>query len=203
MDGEWLGLVAGLLGAAAYAPYIRDIIKGAARPEQSSWLIWLMEYVVLFAAQVAKGATSTLWLIGLQLAGVAVIFALSLRYGSGGFDRLRQGLVMGVAAALLAWYIAGSATVAIVLLMVVEGVGVALTAVKAYRDPESETMLPWMMIGSAGFLAIFAVGADKDAILYVYPVSLVLMNFAVVGAVRMGYWRMSVRRLRAAGESAV
>lgn len=181
-----LGLAAGIIGVAGYVPYVRDILKGAAKPEQASWLIWALEYAVLFVAQMAAGATSSLWLIGLQLLGVVVIYCLSLRYGCGGFGLGKRLLLGCVFVAMAIWYMADNATLAIVLLLAVEASGVVLTAIKAYRQPGSETLTIWVMIGCGGLLTLTAIGYGKDPVLYLYPASLVLVNLCVVGAVILG-----------------
>lgn len=183
---DGFGLAAGIVGIAGYAPYVRDILKGAAKPEKASWLIWALEYAMLFIAQVAKGAAASLWLIGLQLLGVVVIYCLALRYGIGGFGRGKQLLLGCVFLAMVAWLVSDDAALTILILLAVEATGVALTAIKAYRQPESETLTIWIMIGCGGLLTLPAIGYGKDPILYLYPVSLMLVNLCVVGAVLLG-----------------
>lgn len=182
---EIVGLFAGVLGLAAYVPYIRDIVRGETRPDRASWLIWSLEYAALFVAQLAKGATPALWLIGLQFIGVLIVFLLALPRGVGGVERRNVVTVLAVCAVLPAWYLSRNASVAIILLILIELAAVVLTMAKVYRAPDSETRGTWAMIGLAGLISIAAVG-DGAAILYIYPVSLALMCFGVVAASLVG-----------------
>jgi hypothetical protein len=181
-----LGLLAGVIGVAGYIPYIRDILKGTTKPDRASWFIWLLEYTALFAAQVSAGATDSLWLIGLQLVGVVAIALLACKYGVGALDRQSVIILSCVCATLVLWYFSRNANLTILLLVAVESVGVVLTTRKVYRQPGSETLLLWVLIAVAGVLGIAAVGMRAAAILYVYPVALVLMGLSVIVASWLG-----------------
>lgn len=185
-----LGIVAGIVGVVGYIPYIWDIIRRKTKPDRASWLIWLIEYIALFVAQVRVGADNSLWLIGLQLIGVAAIALLSIRFGIGTLDRKSALLLAGVCATLVLWHFSDSATLAILLLLFVESIGVFLTARKVYRHPGSETISFWILISVAGALGVCAVGLHGAAILYAYPVALIGMGITVITA---SYW--GARRL--------
>lgn len=182
----WLGLTAGIIGIAGYIPYVRDILKGETQPHRASWLIWLLEYGALFAAQVRAGAKESLWLIGLQLFGVLAIYCLTFRYGVGKFDRYSKIILACVCATLVFWFFSHSESLTILLLLGVEAVGVILTARKVYHQPGSETLAMWILVSAAGLLGIGAVGLHAAAILYVYPIALILMGLGVVGASWLG-----------------
>lgn len=184
--GEFFGIASGIVGIIGYIPYIRDILRKTTRPDRIAWLIWAFEYTALFFAQFSAGAMASLWLIGLQLLGVLVIFSLSLRYGVGGLSRFTATLLAGVFIALLVWYSTKSATLAILILIAVEASGVVLTAAKTYRAPESEALSLWIFVGIAGLLGIPAVGLHASPILFAYPCSLVVMSLSVIGASVLG-----------------
>ncbi len=181
-----LGVLAGIVGIVAYVPYVRDIIAGRTQPERASWIIWSVEYSGLFLAQLAEGATSSLWLIGLQLIGVAVVCVLAIRYGSGALCHRDTALLACACLALAAWFFTKNASTAILLLVGIETTAVVPTIIKVYKQPGSETLTTWSLIGSAGLLALPAVGGSAAIILYAYPVSLVAINFGVVGASLLG-----------------
>jgi hypothetical protein len=195
---ELFGLLAGTVGLVSYVPYVRDILRRATRPERTSWLIWTCEYGVLFFAQFAKGARSALWLIGLEFIGVTVIYALSLHYGTGRLDS-RSGVLLGlVSLALILWFFTSNVSIALLLTLAVETSGVLLTVIKAYRQPESESLPSWLLLGTAGLVDIPAVGPAAPGILYAYPISLILMSASVVGASLLGM-RLASREPEMAG----
>ncbi len=183
---EWFGIIAGVVGISGYIPYIRDILRRTTKPDRIAWLIWTFEYAALFFAQLSAGANYSLWIVGLQLIGVVVIFCLSLRFGLGVFSRQTKILLVSVFTALLIWYGTQNAAIAILILIAVEMSGVILTMVKVHKKPGSETISFWILIGLTGILGIPAVGFDAPAILYVYPVSLVFMSSGVIVASFLG-----------------
>ncbi len=194
-----VGIVAGVIGLLGYVPYVISIRRGCAEPECTSWFIWLLEYIALFLAQLQKGASSSLWIIGLQLPVVAIIFVLSMMSGLGQaphvlraiFHKLHKiireeaKLFLCILVALVAWFFV-EASIAVVILIAVEASGAVLTIQKVYYKPGSEALSTWSCIGVAGFLGIFSVKSGSPVILYAYPVSLVVMNFGVVIASLLG-----------------
>lgn len=188
---ELFGIIAGAVGISGYIPYVRDILRKTTKPDRIAWLIWTFEYTALFFAQLSAGAHHSLWIVGLQLVGVIVIFCLSLRYGLGAFSRQSTALLVSVFGALLIWYFTQNATLAILILIAVEASGVVLTMIKVYKKPGSETLSFWVLIAITGVLGIPAVGFDAAPILYVYPVSLLFMSGGVVGASLLGTRRQA------------
>jgi hypothetical protein len=181
-----IGLAAGLIGVIAYIPYIRDILKGKTQPERAAWIIWSAQYTLLFFTQLAQNVSYILWLPGLQLLGILVICTLSFRYGYGKLNRRKIMLLLCVGLALVLWYFTKNAAAALFVSLAIETSGIALIAHKAYKDPASEVMYFWALIGFAGVLGIAAVGTNGAPMLYVYPVAFALMNFSVVVAQLLG-----------------
>jgi hypothetical protein len=189
---EYIGLAAGLIGVVGYVPYVWDILNGTARPDRASWFIWSLQYVLLFWTQVSGHAASVLWLPGLQLLGVLVVAALSVRYGMGVFDKRTALLLAGVVVALGLWYVTKNATVALCISLSIEAVGVALTAYKAFKDPASETLTMWSCVAVGALLDTVAIARGASAALYVYPVALAVMNMSVVFAQLLGRRKLQV-----------
>jgi hypothetical protein len=194
------GLLAGVVGVAGYAPYIRDIVRHKTKPDRAAWLIWALEYSGLFLAQAAQGAKGLLWLVGLQLLGVLVVFGLSWRYGMGRLDARKKMLLVCVLVTLVLWRLTDNASTAIILLLLVELSGVALTAKKTYHHPKSETLTMWWLTGLAGALALLGVQKDATGMVYVYPVVLIIMSLSIVAASWKGArrlrWRAPVQVIR-------
>ena len=195
---EFLGVASGIVGVLGYAPYIKDICKKSTKPDRISWLIWMLEYTALFFAQTSVGATWSLWLVGLQLVGVIIIFGLSLKHGVGKFSRSTYLLLLLIAGALAAWHMTDNATLAIIILIAIEASGVVMTVIKTYRRPGSETLSFWYLISCAGILGILAVGRTASLALYLYPISLVIMSSSVVAASHLGTRKLRGKPLEGA-----
>lgn len=189
---ELFGIVSGLIGVVGYAPYVRDILSRSTQPDRVSWFIWTLEYAALLLALLAKGASSSLWLSGLQLVGVAIVFALSFKFGVGKIDRPKILLLIGICLTLVMWSFTNNAALAILLLLAIEGSGVVLTVMKVYRQPSSETPITWLLISVAGLFGVVATQPGQASILYVYPIFLVFVGIAVIGASRLGRKRLAL-----------
>lgn len=180
-----LGLISGFLSVVTYVPYLRDIFRLKTKPERATWLIWSVLTGIAFFTQLAEGATDSLWLTGVQAVGVVLIFLLSIKFGVGGLTR-RDLLALGAAGVgLLLWYLTSNAAVALFISIAIDAIGASLTVLKAYADPGSETFSTWVLSGTAGVFAAFAVGSF-DYVLLAFPVYVIAVNYAVAGAMLLG-----------------
>ncbi len=187
-----LGYVTGILSFICYLPYIRDILKGTTKPERASWLIWSVLSSIQLFAQLNKGATNSLWLIGVQTGGVIVIFFLSILYGRGKLLKRDFAALLAAAFGLFIWYITKEATWALIITIIIDFIGGSLTVVKAYEHPKSETMSTWLLSGIAGIFGSFAVGT-LNWVLLLFPVYVIIINFAVVIAIKLGELKSNLK----------
>jgi hypothetical protein len=182
---EILGIIGGLFGLVSCVPYIRDIFLLKVKPQRATFLIWSVLGVIAFFSQLAKGATNSLWLPGLETFGAIIIFILSIKYGVGGFNK-RDYIALFIALiGLVIWYFTKEAAVALYLIIIVDGVGTYLTVHKAYNFPESETHFAWILSAIGGVFALISVGSF-NVILLSYPIYLIFANLAVLMAIQMG-----------------
>lgn len=182
---ELFGYLSALFSAACYLPYIRDILRKTTKPERASWFIWTVLGSIAFFSQLAKGATNSLWLTGVETVGVTLIFLLSLPYGVGGLKK-RDIIALIVAVfGLVLWLFTKDATYALFLTILVDGAGAILTVIKAYETPGSETLSTWLLAGIAGILSTLSVGSF-NLILLSYPLYIIVINFAVIIAMELG-----------------
>ena len=149
MDNQLLficGIVAGVLSVFAYLPYIIETLKGQTQPQRSTWFIWSVLSSMSFFAQVMEGATDSLWFSGVQASGTILVSILSIRYGTGSFlNRADSFILMGAAAGLCLWYFTDNAVYALAISIGISALGSLLTIAKAYRDPDSESILSWLV----------------------------------------------------------
>jgi hypothetical protein len=179
------GIISGVLSVITYVPYVRDILRLTTKPERATWFIWLVLSVISFFSQLAEGATDSLWLIGVQTLGVVLIFLLSIKFGVGGF--IKRDIIALIAAGLglFLWYYTNNASLALFIAIIVDAIGASLTVIKAYKDPESETLSTWVLSGTAGIFGAFAVGS-MDIVLLAFPVYVIFINYAVAIAMLLG-----------------
>ncbi len=149
---EFLAISALVVSVAANIPYIVDIVKGRAKPERISWLLWtLLGLTYYFSAVFADGAK--LFTLG-ELIGPGIIFILTLKFGVGGrskFDLISLSVAL-VAFSML--FVFDGVLIGLILALIVDGIGAMLTMRKLLIDPTSESRSFWALGAIASVLAL-------------------------------------------------
>ncbi|MEX3016881.1 hypothetical protein [Gymnodinialimonas hymeniacidonis] len=185
----WLGLVSAALSTVGYLPYLRDIVMGRTQPQRACWLIWSILGSIAVASQISEGAMASLGFAMVQVGGTILVFAMSIVCGVGRFTRPRDWFVLALAAVgLLLWALTSNAAYALGITITISLLGGSLTVVKAYQEPQSETLSTWITFWIASALAALAVGA-WDAVLLAYPLYLLTLYTAILGAIALGRMR--------------
>jgi hypothetical protein len=180
-----LGLLGGLLALGSSIPYIKDILLLKVKPQRATFFIWLMLGAIAFFSQLAKGASNSLWLPGLETFGSLIIFILSIKHGVGGLNKRDYVAIIVAIIGLIIWYFTKEAAIALYIVILVDAVGLSLELHKSYTSPETETCLAWILAACGGFLSLLSVG-HFNIILLSYPFYLTLANASVVIAIQMG-----------------
>jgi hypothetical protein len=152
-----VGVVSGLIALLAFVPYIWSCIKGVASPNRASWWIWTLVGAMTCASYYAAGARSSVWITLSFAVGPLLIAIVSVRRGTGGFTGFDGVCVIAALIAAILWWATGSPIVALVLLMVADSLGLLPTIRKTWRDPASESRLPWALWLVADALNLVAV----------------------------------------------
>ncbi len=181
-----LGVFSGMLSIFAYIPYIIDIIAGRTRPQRASWLIWSVLGSIAFFSQVHEGAAASIWFAGVQVSGTVIVLLLSIWRGVGHYLKTTDFLVLACAAfGLVLWQQTESAAYALVITISISLLGGSVTVIKSYRDPDSETMVTWVVSLFASICAICSVG-QLDFVLLAYPLYLFTLYGTIVLAMALG-----------------
>ncbi len=182
---QLFGYTSALLSILMIIPYVRDIIKLKTKPERGSWLIWTVLGFIAFFSQLAKGATESLWLTVGQTLSVLIVFALSIKFGYGGVEKRDIKALIGAGFGLIVWYFTKEASYALIFVIFIDSIGTALTAIKSYKDPGSETLITWIMSGTSGIFGMLAVGS-MNFILLAYPFYITIANYVIVATLLLG-----------------
>ena len=180
------GMLSAALSTCAFLPYLRDMVRGAARPLRSTWLIWTVISAISAASNISAGADNSLLFVCVQAGFTALIFLMSLRYGMGSFVHRPDAKILGAAAIGLAlWWLTESATWALAIAILVSALGGGATIVKTYHAPQSEPYSCWIISSVAAFLAILSVGS-LNPVLLAYPVYLFVLYTGIIISKRVG-----------------
>jgi hypothetical protein len=181
------GVLAGLTGLIGYLPYLRDAWRRASNPDPAAWLIWTVQYGILLASQIAQHVPwSALLLAGLQLAGTVLVFGVLAARGGWRFGAGRWMMLGSAVIVMSIWWFTGAPAPAMCLALAVEGAGMGLVMLNAYRYPGSETILTWWIFIAAGLFDLPAVWERTPRMLYVYPVFFIVMGAGVLLATGLG-----------------
>lgn len=184
----WLqvfGYISAILSILMIVPYVRDIFRKQTKPERASWLIWTALTSIAFFTQLAKGATDSLWLSGGQTLAVFIVLLLSIKYGAGGLARRDTRALVAAGIGLIIWYFTHEAVYALIIVIIIDGIGTYLTVVKSLEDPGSETMSTFLMSGTSGIFGMLAVGS-LNPVLLAYPIYIVVANYSICAAIAIG-----------------
>jgi hypothetical protein len=180
-----------LLGAP---PYFKDILGGKTKPERATWFIWSLLGTIAFISQLKLHGAWSLVFVGLDGLGNILVFGLSFRYGHGGWTVLgKVALAIALAGVLVSLHF-HQPVIALAGVILADFSGGALTIIKTFKAPETETTITWLLIGTASLLGALSVG-KLDFSLLLYPLYLAAANYAIVVAQMLG--RASHHKIKA------
>lgn len=190
-----LGVAAGILGILAFVPYIKDTVTRQNQPHRASWLIWSVLSSISFISQLFEGATSSLYYAAGQTFCTVLIFLLSVFFGVGKLLYRNDYLLLGLASiGVLLWYLCDTAAYALLISISISALAGLATVIKAYRDPESETVSAWALSCVASLFGILSVGST-DWLLLAYPVYLFVLYGTVLVAALLGKHNLRLTNL--------
>lgn len=169
--------VGGALGAVGSIPYLRDVWRRSTVPHRGSWFIWSVIEVVAVEAQHADGASWSMIPLISQAVGTCAVFALSLKLGSGGVNRVELALIGLAGIGVLGWLAADEPVIATGGAILADFIGAIMMLPKAWREPRSETMSTFAVASISGVVTAASVGVLSPSLL-IYP-----MYFALINAV--------------------
>ena len=152
----FFAILSGIIGTAAFAPYIRDTWTKKTVPHVFTWLIWTITKGTATAGLIYGdgGAGAIPMIISVMLALVVVI--LSIRDG---FKYIKKSDIAIFAMALLAifvWWQLSSPLAAVIMVSIIDAIGYIPTFRKSYAHPWKETVGSWTAFALADGLAILA-----------------------------------------------
>lgn len=175
---QLFGILSGILASTAVIPYIWDTLKGSTRPNRATWLIWTLLLIVALFSQIDSGGKSSVLLTVGDLIGSGLTLALAFYKGTNYWHWIDKLALVGAALGFISLFVFHEPLLALLILIFIDICGLVPTLRKVFVEPDSETMVTWLMIGVGGIFASFAVG-EWNLILLIYPVYLMVANLAV------------------------
>ena len=174
----FIGAAISLAGTVLYA---RDTFRGITQPNRVTWLMWFIAPMLAFADEVNQG-------VGLQslmafVLGFGPLLVLAASFMNphavwkiGPFD-----VACGIASAggLLVWVVAQNDTVALASFMAADFLAGLPTLIKAWREPESESVSAYLggLINASLTLSTVTVWSTAEI---AFPIQIIIFNLVQV-----------------------
>lgn len=170
-----ISVVAVVLTALGYAPYIRDILKRKTVPHTFTFFIWGFASLITYALQVFGGAGVGSW-VTLAASLICIgIFFLGLKYGNKEITRSDIVFFVLSLVALFLWLVVKQPVWSVILIVLVDILGFAPTVRKSWNKPYSETLFTYELCVVRHGLSIFAL-QQFNTLTLLYPIVWTLAN---------------------------
>lgn len=176
-----------LFGGAAY---IRAILKGKARPNSLTWLLWgITPTITLFAALSVNDTSNLVVTAALALSPLAVsMVAIRKDRRSLKFDKFNSICAVLAVIGIILWYYTKNPNLAIVLAIAADFVSSLPTVVKAKRQPASEYPPTYIMSAIAMLLALLTIPkwtfTNSAFMIYVFVLNIIIANLSTFGRLK-------------------
>jgi hypothetical protein len=182
---QLFGVFSSGCAAVGYGIYIRSVLKRETKPHLFSWIVWSLVLLIVFLAQVSKGAGPGAWPAGFSTAVCILTALLSVRYGDKDITISDWVAFAGSLATIPVWYFMHDPLWAVVLATVIDGLAYYPTFRKSYFKPYEEHTSVYIMDSIKWVVAFFAM-QDFSMTVLLYPV---FCFFANGGLAFVIYWR--------------
>jgi len=159
MFDDLLAVTGASLGLAAGITYACAVWRGGAVPNRVTWSLWTVIPLIIFTASVTKGAgLQSLFSLAAGLGPAVVVLVIWLRRNDS-YWKIRRLDVCCCILSLLAlafWVITRDGNYAISLSLVADLSAAFPTIVKAYKEPSSESAIPFMLFMVGAVMVLLA-----------------------------------------------
>ena len=175
-----IGVTATVIAFISYIPYFKDIFANKTKPHAFSWLVWGILTAIGFAGQVVDGAGPGAWVTGFTAVICFFIFIAGVVKGRKNIVLIDWLSLIGAGLALILWYLTKGPSLSVILISVIDALGFFPTFRKSYFKPNEETLITYFLSGFKFLLSLFAL-SNFTITTSLYPISLVVMNWAFIG----------------------
>lgn len=179
---EIIGLITVVITFVALVPYIVDIFRNKTKPHIFTWAVWAIVTILAFIGQWQKGGGAGSWTTGVTGVITILIAFIALFKGSKDITKMDVAIFVGALIAIIPWYYTKDPTTSIVLLTIIDAFAFIPTIRKTLNDPQSETLMSYVLHAIRHSLSIVAL-ANYNLATYFYPLVLAVMNVIVILAI--------------------
>lgn len=177
----FIGALVQLIGICSYG---REVVRGNAKPNRVSWLMWSIAPLIATAAALASGVSLAVIPVFMSGFGPLIIFILSFTNKKSYWKLEKFDYLCGLFSllALIFWAITKQAAIAIIFAIVSDLIAAIPTLLKSWKHPETETAAPYatgLINALTSFGAIKMWGFAELA----FPIYLVFIDLSLALAI--------------------
>lgn len=127
--------------------YVRSVLRGEARPNRVSWIMWTLAPLIAFAAELHEGVGLQSLMTFMVGFGPLMVVIASFVNRKSTWKLTSFDLVCGLLSVLglILWLITRHGNIAIIFSILADGTAALPTVVKSYNEPETEHYLVFML----------------------------------------------------------
>ncbi len=152
----YFGVALSLIGGLKY---VIDTLKGKAKPNRITWLLWSIAPLLAFSAEIQKGVgIQSLMTLVVGINPLLVFFASFINKNS--YWKLNKTDYFYGSLALvgiIAWKITGDGNVAIIFSILADGFGSLPTVIKSFKNPETESSTIYLFSGINALITLLTI----------------------------------------------
>lgn len=188
MINENFVILGALLNLAGSLSYLTDVLKGKAKPNRVSWILWSLAPMIAFAGELGEGVgirSLMTFMTGFSpmLVVIASFINKKAYWQISRFDMLCGGLsIIG----LILWLVTSEGFFAILFAILADGLAAIPTVAKSFNEPESENYHVFLGGAISAVIALltidhwyFANWGFPAYILFICGLLIVLIRFKV------------------------
>jgi len=160
-----IGIISAVLNVSTMVPYVYAVVRGEARPNRATWIIWAFLSWVIFLASAASGAHATLFWLGSAAFNGTLVAGLSFWRGNWQKSNLELSCLAAGILGVIIWYFTHHAYYSVYVGIVVDVIAVAPTVKKVRQLPKSEPIIAWTIGFAAAILNAIAIDSWRPVIL--------------------------------------
>jgi hypothetical protein len=151
-----LSIISAIIVTIAYFPYFRDIVLLKTKPHSYTWFIWIITQCTAIAGMWVGGGNWGLLSTIFGTIMVAIVFLLSLKYGTKNITKEDTIILIAALIAVLVWWQLDQPVLSIIMVTLIDVIGYLPTFRKSYKEPWSETLVTWFMFVVSNIFAILS-----------------------------------------------
>lgn len=175
----FLGYLALIIEAIAYAIYFVGIYRGKTKPHAFTWLVWGTLNAIGFAAVLISGGESVAVVLGVNALACFSIAAFGFKQHRVIYDKYDWAALSGAFIGIFLWWLTSDPLYAVVLISISDGVGMVPTYRKSYRLPFEENLSSFALGIFYYLLALLALNSFAVTN-WLYPAAILIFDSTLV-----------------------